>query len=44
MISTTKPDGGSRAYRAGFAVLALGSFLVVWTSIVRDDGGAAAYS
>ena len=43
MISTTSQDGGSRAYRAGMAVLALSSFLVVWTSIVRDDGGAAAY-
>jgi hypothetical protein len=29
---------GSRAYRAGVAVAMLASFLIVWTSIVRDDG------
>jgi len=28
----------SRAYRAGVAVAVLGSFLTVWTTIVRDDG------
>ena len=28
----------SRAYRAGVALAALGAFLTVWTTIVRDDG------
>lgn len=30
----------SRAYRAGIAVAFVTSFLIVWTSIVRDDGQA----
>ena len=30
----------SRAYRAGVAVAFVTSFLIVWTSIVRDDGQA----
>ncbi|HSX56442.1 MAG TPA: hypothetical protein VLG14_14150 [Sphingomonas sp.] len=29
---------GSAAYRAGVGVAALTSFLIVWTTIVRDDG------
>lgn len=29
--------GGSTAYRAGVGVVALASFLIVWTSIVRDS-------
>ena len=29
---------GSRAYRAGIAVACVTSFLIVWTTIVRDDG------
>lgn len=30
----------SRAYRAGVAIAFVTSFLIVWTSIVRDDGQA----
>ena len=30
----------SRPYRAGIAVALVTSFLIVWTSIVRDDGQA----
>lgn len=30
-------------YRAGLAVAFLSSFLIVWTSIVRDDGGALGF-
>ena len=29
---------GNGAYRAGVAVAAVTSFLIVWTTIVRDDG------
>lgn len=29
---------GSRAYRAGVAVAITASFLIVWTTVVRDDG------
>jgi hypothetical protein len=28
----------SGAYRAGFAVALVASFLIVWTTVVRDDG------
>jgi hypothetical protein len=31
-------QGQSRAYRAGVAVAFVTSFLIVWTTIVRDDG------
>ena len=31
---------GRGAYRAGIAVAVLAAFLIVWTSIVRDDGHA----
>ena len=31
---------GRGAYRAGMAVAVLAAFLIVWTSIVRDDGQA----
>lgn len=34
---------GNRAYRAGVAVAALTSFLIVWTTIVRDDGTGEAF-
>ena len=33
----------SRAYRAGVAVAVLASFLIVWTTIVRDDGTGLGY-
>lgn len=33
--------GGSGAYRAGVAVAVVTSFLIVWTTIVRDDGHGA---
>lgn len=31
---------GRAAYRAGVALAVVGSFLIVWTTIVRDDGNA----
>lgn len=31
-------SSGRGAYRAGVAVAAVTSFLIVWTTIVRDDG------
>jgi hypothetical protein len=33
----------SRAYRAGAAVALVSSFLIVWTTIVRDDGTGIGY-
>ena len=33
----------SRAYQAGIAVAIIVSFLVVWTTIVRDDGSGAGF-
>lgn len=33
----------SRAYRAGAAVAIVGSFLTIWTTIVRDDGTGIGY-
>lgn len=35
--------GGIPTYRAGAAVVALTSFLIVWTTIVRDDGTGEAF-
>jgi hypothetical protein len=34
---------GSRAYRAGVAVVLVTSFLTVWTTIVRDDGNGIGF-
>jgi len=34
---------GSRAYRAGIAVAIVTSFLIVWTTVVRDDGTGIGY-
>lgn len=34
---------GSRAYRAGIAVAITASFLIVWTTVVRDDGTGIGY-
>jgi len=33
----------SWAYRAGVAVAVAASFLTVWTTVVRDDGGGMSY-
>jgi len=33
----------SRAYRAGVAVALIASFLIVWTTIVRDDGNGIGF-
>ena len=41
MTETSTPPSGTRYYRAGVALALLTSFLIVWTSIVRDDGHAA---
>jgi hypothetical protein len=38
MTGSNDGAGGSRAYWTGVAVALLGSFLTVWTTIVRDDG------
>ena len=32
-----------RAYRSGVAVAVLTSFLIVWTTVVRDDGNGAGF-
>ena len=32
-----------RAYRAGVAIAVLTSFLIVWTTVVRDDGDGMAW-
>jgi hypothetical protein len=34
---------GSGAYRAGIVVAAVAAFLIVWTTIVRDDGNAIGF-
>jgi len=34
---------GSRAYRAGVAIVLVTSFLTVWTTIVRDDGNGIGF-
>lgn len=34
---------GRRAYRTGVALAILTSFLIVWTTIVRDDGSGAGF-
>ena len=38
----TQP-GESWTYRAGVAVAVVASFLIVWTTIVRDDGTGMSY-
>jgi len=35
--------GGNAAYRAGVGVAVLTSFLLVWTTIVRDNGESAGF-
>jgi len=39
----TSPTSGRRAYRLGVAVAAVTSFLIVWTTVVRDDGSGMAW-
>ena len=34
---------GSRAYRAGVAVALATSFMIVWTTVVRDDGNGIGF-
>lgn len=41
MTGTNPTDRG--LYRAGVAVAVLASFLIVWTSIVRDDGSGMSF-
>ena len=41
-MTGTNPSGGGR-YRAGVAIAALASFLIVWTTIVRDDGSGMSF-
>ena len=43
MTDTGKASSGLRAYRAGIALAALTSFMIVWTTIVRDDGTGAGF-
>jgi hypothetical protein len=38
-----RATGGSAAYRAGVGVAALTSFLIVWTTIVRDSADSAGF-
>ena len=35
--------GSNRVYRAGVAVALITSFLIVWTTVVRDDGTGIGY-
>lgn len=41
--SLERSASGSRAYRAGIAVEIVTSFLIVWTTVVRDDGTGTGY-
>lgn len=41
-MTETNPSGRGR-YRAGVAVAVLASFLIVWTTIVRDDGSGMSF-
>src|SRR3954464_9396744 len=43
MTETGKPAGGSRAYRSGVAVALVTSFLILWTTVVRDDGNGIGF-
>lgn len=36
-----QPDNGRLAFRMGIALAAVTSLLIMWTTIVRDDGGGA---
>jgi hypothetical protein len=41
--AAARPVRASGTYRAGIAVAVIGSFLTVWTTVVRDDGQGAAF-
>lgn len=41
MPGTSTISGGNRAYYAGVGVAMLTAFLLVWTTIVRDEGNAS---
>lgn len=41
MNDTINPANGRTFYRSGIAFAVLTSLLIVWTTIVRDDGAAA---
>lgn len=43
MTEATMPSTGKGAYRAGVAIIILTSFLIVWTTIVRDDDSGAGH-
>jgi hypothetical protein len=43
MTGRSEGASGSGAYRAGVAVALVTSFLIVWTTIVRDDGTGIGY-
>jgi len=38
MAASGERMGGGRAYSLGISVALLSSFLIIWTTIVRDDG------
>lgn len=43
MTKSSERASGSRAYRAGVAVALVASFLIVWTTLVRDDGNGIGF-
>lgn len=43
MTELSRRAGGSRAYGLGVAVALVTSFLIVWTTIVRDDGNGIGF-
>jgi hypothetical protein len=43
MNELSKRASGSRAYRSGVAVALVTSFLIVWTTVVRDDGNGIGF-
>ncbi|MCH8615732.1 hypothetical protein LZ016_06415 [Sphingomonas sp. SM33] len=43
MISASECTSRTRLYRFGVAIAVVTSFLIVWTTIVRDDGNGAAF-
>jgi fucose 4-O-acetylase-like acetyltransferase len=43
MTGSSERERGSLAYRAGIAVAVVASFLIVWTTIVRDDGNGIGF-
>jgi hypothetical protein len=43
MTSLTERASGGGAYRAGVGIALVTSFLIVWTTIVRDDGNGIGF-